>query len=108
MVFELSERLLYRPSARHKRHGGPGEKGTACPEVDGAALLERSEVDDSKPRKRWTVHEECVFCAHSDNAGGWHGFPERPSRVPAPIWRRWVAQGQISPTALRKDYLCEG
>jgi hypothetical protein len=25
-----------------------------------------------------------------------------------PIWRRWVAQGQISPTALRKDYLCEG
>jgi hypothetical protein len=101
--------LNYRPSPKHKRAPSRGVKGTFCPhDVDPESLLRRSYALVANPRERWATSGGCAFCARSDNADGWHGYPVRLSDVPVPIWRLWLEEGKITQRDLRYDKLCEG
>jgi hypothetical protein len=99
--------LVYRPSPKHKREPSRGFKGTICQRgVPAQDLLVRSYVDAAVPGKRWAWAEGCAYCAHYDNAGGWHGWPVRLSEVPPAIWRRWLSEQIITSRDLRRNVLC--
>lgn len=101
--------LIYRPSPKHKRVPSRGVKGTICPhDVDPIGLLRSSYALVPKPDQRWATVKGCAFCARSDNAGAWHGYPVQLSHVPAQIWRLWLEEGKINLRDLRYDKLCEG
>jgi len=108
-VFATVQRRLYRGSPRHERTPAMGVKGTICPKgVHPQALLDSS-YGCEEEAARWAVTDEgCAFCARSDNAGGWHGYPVRPSHVPIKIIRQLLHDGKLNARTLSADKLCTG
>jgi hypothetical protein len=92
--------LRYTASNKHKATPTRGIKGNICPpNVDGQALLERSETHPSRPGKRFATDGRHCYAAHQDARGGWHGWPCARQQVPEQVWRRWVKDGVLRRSA---------
>jgi hypothetical protein len=95
--------MKYEPNPKHKEPWQRGARGSLCPPgVDASALLAESEVDPSRPGKRFATDGERAYCGHEHAPGCWHGYPIEWRQVPTNVMRAWLASGQVTKRALRR------
>ena len=95
--------MRYESNPKHSEPWQQGARGTLCPkEIDQATaqrLLMASELDGSK---RYAVHQGRAYCAQQHDKDGWHGYPVGWRKVPESMWRKWLNEGRVDKSDIRK------
>ena len=96
-----NEPLNYVANPKHKEPWQSGRRGSLCPREIDRELAQRL-LNESEPigEKRYAVHQGRPYCAQSDGAGGWHGYPIGWKEVPARLRRQWV---NVEKRVLKRD-----
>ena len=115
--------LRYRGSIKHKHRPERGRKGTYCPEwthttPEGGygsdpfkhdwektlaqTLLAGSEPDPDGSGKRYATMKGIAFVAQATADDTWHGYPEPWQKVPSALKDRWLTEGKVTTSDLKK------
>lgn len=94
--------MRYASNPKHSEPWQRGKRGTLCPKDMrplAQDLLERSELVG---KKRYAVHKRKAYCALKTQGDVWHGYPVGWKKVPHKLQKKWLNEGHIKRSDLRR------
>ncbi len=98
----LTSHPVYEPNEKHKLPWARGARGSLCPQVDAQALLNTSETTVQAPSKRFATDGCRAFCGQEHAPARWHGYPVGWKEVPEPLRQKWLNEGRVRRSDVRK------
>ena len=98
--------MRYEGNVKHKEPWQRGRRGAICPEGVDQHTAQRL-LDDSVPvgGARYAVHESRAYCARWHGPDDvWHGYPVGWVQVPPSLRRRWIDEGRLRRSDVRKHW----